>query len=143
MRIALIILAFAGIVVSSLALNVHFQTGTQPCDINERWDCGVVNHSSYSMLLGVPVAAIGIAGYVALGLLAFTRHRFFLLASAVMGFLFALYLTNVEKNVLMVWCLYCVISQCIIALVLLLGIGWLIAGILDRRREEKLTQKHI
>ena len=143
MRIALIILAFAGIVVSSLALNVHFQTGTQPCDINERWDCGVVNHSSYSMLLGVPVAAIGIAGFVALGLLAFTRHRFFLLASAVMGFLFALYLTNVEKNVLMVWCLYCVISQCIIALVLLLGIGWLIAGILDRRREEKLTQKHI
>ncbi len=143
MRILLIILAIAGIVVSSLALNVHFQTGTQPCDINERWDCGVVNHSSYSMLLGVPVAAIGIAGYVALGLLAFTRHRFFLMVACLVGFLFALHLTNIEKNVLMVWCLYCVISQCIIALALLLSIGWLIAGILARRREEQLAQKHI
>jgi len=143
MRILLIILAFAGIVVSSLALRVHYDTGTQPCDINEHWDCGVVNHSSYSMLLGVPVAAIGIAGYLALGLLAFTRHRFFLLVASLLGFFFALHLTYIEENVLTVWCLYCVISQGIIALVLLLSIGWLIAGILARRREEKLAQKHI
>ena len=136
MRILLLILAAAGLLVSSLALRVHYQTGTQPCDINERWDCGVVNHSSYSSVAGVPVAAVGMAGYVILGLLALTRHRFWHLAVTVVGFLFALHLTNIEKNVLMVWCLYCVISQCIIALILLFSILNLIAGILARRREE-------
>ena len=39
---------------------------------------------------------------------------------------FALYLTNIEARVLGVWCLYCVISQGIIALVTLLSIGWVV-----------------
>ena len=136
MRILLLILALAGLLVSSLALRVHYQTGTQPCDINERWDCGIVNHSSYSVVLGVPVAAIGILGYLALAILALTQHRFWHLAASTAGFLFALHLTNIESSVLTVWCLYCVISQGIIALILLLSIVRLIAGILARRREE-------
>jgi len=37
---------------------------------------------------------------------------------------FALYLTNIEAHVLGVWCLYCVISQGLIAAILLLAIGW-------------------
>ena len=39
---------------------------------------------------------------------------------------FALYLTNIEARVLGVWCLYCVISQGIIAVVTLLSIGWVV-----------------
>jgi len=126
MRFLLTLLALAGIVVSTLALRVHYSTGTEPCDINERWDCGVVNHSSYAEIEHIPVAAIGIAGYLALALLALARRRGLLLLATLIGMGFALSLSHVEKDILQVWCLYCVISQGIIALLVLLSLGWLI-----------------
>ena len=74
MKYLLLILAVLGVVVSSLALREHYRTyGDSPCSINERWDCGVVNHSPYAMRFGIPVAAIGIAGYILMGLLAVLR----------------------------------------------------------------------
>ena len=126
MRYLLAILAIAGIVVSVLALRVHNSTETAPCSINEKWDCGIVNHSPYAEIRGIPVAAIGIAGYLLIGILALLRRRGLLLAAALIGMAFALYLTNIEAHVLGVWCLYCVISQGIIAVVTLLSIGWVV-----------------
>jgi uncharacterized membrane protein len=123
-RYLLAILAIAGIVVSVMALRVHYSTETAPCSINEKWDCGIVNHSPYAEIRGVPVAAVGIAGYVLIGILAMLRRRGWMLAAALIGMAFALYLTNIEARVLGVWCLYCVISQGIIAVVTLLSIGW-------------------
>lgn len=124
MRYLLAILAIAGIVVSVMALRVHYSTETAPCSINEKWDCGIVNHSPYAEIRGVPVAAVGIAGYVLIGILAMLRRRGWMLAAALIGMAFALYLTNIEARVLGVWCLYCVISQGVIAVITLLSIGW-------------------
>ena len=126
MRYLLAILAIAGIVVSVLALRVHSSTETAPCSINEKWDCGIVNHSPYAEIRGIPVAAIGIAGYLLIGILAVLRRRGLLLTAALIGMAFALYLTNIEARVLGVWCLYCVISQGIIAVIALLAIGWVV-----------------
>ena len=127
MRHLIAILALAGVVVSSLALKVHYDTGTEPCSINERWDCGIVNHSSYAVIEHIPVAAIGIVGYLAIALLALARRRFLLLIATLLGFGFALYLTHIEKDILQVWCLYCVISQGIIILLMLFSLAWFIA----------------
>jgi uncharacterized membrane protein len=126
MRYLILILAIAGIVVSALALQVHYSTEAAPCRINDKWDCGVVNHSPYAELEGIPVAAIGIAGYLFIAVLALLRRRGWVLAAVVVGLAFALYLTHIEKDVLGVWCLYCVISQGIIALITLLSIGWFV-----------------
>ena len=128
MRYFIAFLSLAGFVVATLALRVHYNTGTEPCSINEHWDCGIVNHSSYSVIDHVPVAAIGMAGYLALGVLALARRRLLLLIAALLGLAFALYLSSIERNVLEVWCLYCVISQGIIALIALLSILWLVAA---------------
>ena len=73
MRVVLIFLAALGIAASGLALREHYRTDTSPCSINEKWDCGIVNHSPYAVLWGVPVATIGIAGYLLLGMLALRR----------------------------------------------------------------------
>lgn len=127
MRYLIAVLAFAGVIVSALALQVHYSTGIQPCSINERWDCGIVNHSSYAVIEHIPVAAIGIVGYLALVGLALARRRVLLLMATLCGLGFALYLTHIEKDILQVWCLYCVISQGIIALMTLLSLGWLVA----------------
>lgn len=134
MRYVIVILAVLGIVASSLALKVHYDdAGKEPCSINDKWDCGVVNHSPYAMVHGVPVAAIGIAGYLLIGVLGFSRQRALLMISTLIGLAFALYLTNIEAHVLEVYCLYCVISQGIIAVLTLLSIGWMVSSM--RRRE--------
>jgi vitamin-K-epoxide reductase (warfarin-sensitive) len=126
-RYVIVVLAIAGIVASSLALKVHYDDpGKEPCSINDKWDCGVVNHSPYAMIHGVPVAAIGIAGYLLIAVLGFARRKGLLLISVLVGFAFALYLTNIEAHVLEVYCLYCVISQGIIAVLALLSIGWIV-----------------
>jgi uncharacterized membrane protein len=126
MRYLILVLALAGAIVSTLALRVHYTTGTEPCDINAKWDCGIVNHSSFSMLFGVPVAAIGIVGYLAIGVLAMMRRRWLMMAATLIGLGFALYLSHVEKDILEVWCLYCVGSQILIALITLSGAAWLV-----------------
>jgi len=126
-RYIIVLLAVLGVVVSSLALKVHYDDpGKEPCSINDKWDCGVVNHSPYAMVHGVPVAAVGIAGYLLIAVLGFARQRALLLISTLVGLAFALYLTNIEVHVLEVYCLYCVISQGIIAVLALLSIGWMV-----------------
>lgn len=144
MRYAITVLALAGIIVSALALHVHYSTGTEPCDINAHWDCGIVNHSSYATVPGIlwhlraarnpdipgpaprsgfPVAALGLIGYALIGLCAFLRRRGLTLLFALGGLAFALYLSNIEAHVLEVWCLYCVISQGLISLITLLSLA--------------------
>src|SRR5579864_3005704 len=128
MKYLLMILAILGAIVSSLALREHYRTyGDSPCSINERWDCGVVNHSSFAMLAGIPVAAIGIAGYILMAALALLRSYRLLLVPTFAGLAFSLYLANIEAHVLGVWCVYCVISLGIISLMSLLTLGAVVA----------------
>jgi len=128
MKYTLLILAILGITVSSLALREHYRTyGDSPCSINERWDCGVVNHSPYAVLAGIPVAALGIAGYLLMAGLAFARFYHLLLPVILVSLGFSLYLAHIEKDVLGVWCIYCVISLGIITLMTILTIGTIIA----------------
>jgi uncharacterized membrane protein len=133
MRYVIAVLALAGAVVSSLALQVHYSVATSPCSINDKWDCGIVNHSSYSLIAGVPVALIGVAGYLAILWLGLARQRVILLFASLGGLAFALYLAHIERDVLGMWCLYCVISLAIIAVIPLLSLAWVIAEANKRR----------
>jgi vitamin-K-epoxide reductase (warfarin-sensitive) len=124
----LVILAVLGITASALALREHYREyGDSPCSINEHWDCGVVNHSPYAMLGPIPVAAVGIAGYILMAALAFTQAYRLLLVPTFAGLSFSLYLANVEANILGVWCIYCVISLGIISLMSLLNLGIIVS----------------
>jgi vitamin-K-epoxide reductase (warfarin-sensitive) len=123
MRWVLVVLAVVGIASSALALREHYRTDTSPCSINDRWDCGIVNHSPYAVLRGVPVAAIGIAGYLLLAALALRRLYRLMLVAALAGLGFSLYLARIEARVLGVWCIYCVISLGAISLLSLLVLG--------------------
>lgn len=134
MRYLIAILALAGVAVSTLALRIHYSTDTAPCSINERWDCGIVNHSPYSVVAGIPVAAIGIAGYLALAGLGLMRRRTLTFLVSLIGLGFALYLAHIERDVLMVWCQYCVISLGIVAVITLISLGWVWAEYLTLKR---------
>jgi vitamin-K-epoxide reductase (warfarin-sensitive) len=139
MRYLIALMALAGVVVSTLALRVHYSTETEPCSINAKWDCGIVNHSPFAEIAHIPVAAIGIAGYLVLAGLALARLRVLLTITSILGLAFALYLSHIERDVLEVWCLYCVISLGIIALVTALSLGWLAAWKVKMRRTQSLA----
>ncbi len=114
-------------VVSGVSLQRHYaKSATAFCDFGERFDCDIVNRSEYSSVMGIPVAGIGIAGYGALFVLA-TIYRsrvetpMWLLAAAVVGLAFALYLTYVEGYVLETWCILCLSSLASIAMITVLA----------------------
>jgi vitamin-K-epoxide reductase (warfarin-sensitive) len=132
MRWVLVVLAIVGIAASALALREHYRTDASPCSINDRWDCGIVNHSPYAVLWGVPVAAIGMAGYLLLGLLAARKLYLWMLPLVTVAFAFAIHLADIESMVLGVWCIYCVISLGIISLLTVLVIGTVMAGAMRR-----------
>ncbi len=143
MKYLLLILTLFGVIVSSLALREHYRTeGDAPCSINEHWDCGVVNKSPFATLDGIlrpsaidpnptlrkiPVAAIGIFGYILMAALAFRRSYRVLLVVTLASFAFSLYLAHIEKDILGVWCIYCVISLGIISLMSLLTLGTVVS----------------
>lgn len=93
-----------------------------------------MNHSSYSLVGGIPVALIGIIGYLALLWLAVARQRVVLLLASLAGLGYALYLAHIERDVIGVWCLYCVISLGIITLIPIVDIIWLLMEVARRRR---------
>ena len=114
------VLAVAGMAVSSVSLYHHYQKSkTSFCDFGQSFNCDVVNRSEYSSVAGIPVAGIGVAGYLALFLLV-TVYRdrrespAVLFFGAVGGLLFALYLTYIEGFVLGAWCILCLSSLTII-----------------------------
>jgi uncharacterized membrane protein len=85
-----------------------------------------VNRSEYSTVMGIPVAAIGVGGYGVLFALATVyRSRMQtpvrLLAAAVAGLAFALRLTYVEGYVLETWCILCLSSLALIAMITVLA----------------------
>ncbi len=133
MRWLITLLALLGVVAASLALREHYRTEASPCSINEKWDCGTVNKSPFAVIAGIPVADIGIAGYLLLGVLAFMKRWRLLAMAAVLAMGFSLYLTHIEKDVLEVWCIYCVISLGIISMITLLS---LIALFMDLKKPQ-------
>jgi uncharacterized membrane protein len=109
-------LALAGLVVSGFALREHFRTGASPCSINERWDCGAVNHSPFAEIEGVPVAVLGILGYAAIAGFALARRWWIVLLLTTCAVGFSIYLTYVEARILETYCIWCVTSAAIISL---------------------------
>ena len=121
------VLALAGMSVSAVSLERHYaKSASAFCDFGERFNCDIVNRSEYSTVMGIPVAGIGVAGYGALFALA-TMYRsrmqtpLRLLVAAVAGLAFALRLTYIEGYVLETWCILCLSSLALIAMITVLA----------------------
>jgi vitamin-K-epoxide reductase (warfarin-sensitive) len=126
--LAVAIVACVGIAVSSVSLDHHFRKShTSYCDFGQSFNCDIVNRSEYSTIAGVPVALLGILGYLALLAFAtFYRQKAetpgILLAGSLGGLTFALYLTYVEKFILGVWCILCLTSLAAILTIAVLSL---------------------
>ena len=123
MRAAAIGVALAGLGIAGYLTAVHYAGGTPVCAVAH--GCATVQQSDYAALAGVPVAVLGLAGYVAI-LAALARDgeawRTAAAFVSLAGLGFSAWLTYVEVAVLHAICIWCVGSAVCMALLAALTI---------------------
>jgi uncharacterized membrane protein len=132
LRKTMIVLTAVGLCLAAYLTYVHYSGVTPPCSIKGN-PCSEVQKSQYSLLVGVPVALIGLLGYIAiLGSLLLARDgeraRFVTMALILGGFGFSLYLTYRELFTLHKICEWCVSSAVIMTVLACLSMWRFLRG---------------
>ncbi len=127
----MIVLTALGLCLAAYLTYVHY-SGTPPLCSTTHNTCLKVQTSQYALLAGVPVALIGLLGYIAIlgSLLApdGERVRFVTTALILGGFGFSLYLTYRELFTLHEVCEECVTSAVIMAVLACLSVWRFLRG---------------
>jgi uncharacterized membrane protein len=130
LRIVMIVLATVGLGVASYLTYVHYSGSPPVCTAGG--SCLKVQTSIYSKLAGVPVALMGLIGYIAIlsSLLAPENEttRFATLAFTLAGFGFSAYLTYRELFSIHAVCEWCASSAVIMTILTLLAIWRFLRG---------------
>jgi uncharacterized membrane protein len=130
LRITLIVLTVIGLGVASYLTYVHY-AGIKPV-CTAGGSCAKVQTSVYSKLAGVPVALIGLLGYIGIlgSLLApeGESSRFATVALTVVGFGFSAYLTYRELFTIHAVCEWCASSAVIMTVLMCLSIWRFLRG---------------
>lgn len=113
----LFLLAVVGMTDSAYLTYEHFSNFIPPCSTSFFVDCGKVLRSEYAVLLGVPIALLGLIHYIVLFTLliwSYKKHsrtliRLLFLQTA-FAFLFSLYLVILQLFIIQSICLYCMVS---------------------------------
>jgi uncharacterized membrane protein len=127
-ELVILALSLVGVALSVYALTLHFAPSDSSfCNISANWNCDRVNKSEWAQFLGIPVAVLGLLGYLAvfLGFLkrrALSKALSFTDADVLMYlrwlitvmFAFQIYLTGVEIFAIKAYCIVCLASQAII-----------------------------
>jgi uncharacterized membrane protein len=154
MRYLIAVLALAGLIDSYLALRIHNQdpASAPPCSVNEKFDCGAVNHGPYAVFppdrdftpnpkaIHIPVAIFGILGYGLIAIFALWNKLWITLQLTEIGFFFAAFLTYLEAWVIDKWCIYCLWSMGIISAILLCTI---VALVLKHRKAKRFAHSAV
>jgi len=131
LRRTLIAMAVLGVGLASYLTYIHY-AGIKPLCGRGGGSCELVQTSRYSHLAGVPVALLGLIGYVLIlaSLLAPDEERFrFATAALVLGgFAFSVYLTYREVFSLEAICEYCVSSAVLLTVMLPLSVWRFLRG---------------
>lgn len=112
-RVASAALALVGIGITGYLLWVRAAGSTLSCSTG---GCETVQSSSYSELVGVPVAALGLAAYAVLLVTALMPGQLARLSGAVValaGFVFSAYLVAVQVVVIGALCDWCLASDAV------------------------------
>lgn len=121
LNIAIGVLSLVGLAISGYLTYVHY-FDLQPLCLTG--GCEAVQSSSYSVFLGIPVALIGVAGYLLILLTLFIPGDTGRLLGVVFSFAglgYSLYLTYLEIYQIHAICQWCVASAVIIGLITVLA----------------------
>ncbi len=132
----LLVLALGGLADAAYLTHEHYLNIIPPCHINRFFtilsDCGLVLHSKYAVLFGVPLALLGAIHYFILSsaIMAalFTKKRIFkiwILIQSAGGALFSIYLMYLQFFVIKSICVYCTLSALVSFIIFILSLFWL------------------
>lgn len=119
LRAAALAVALAGLGIAAYLTVVHYAGGTPACAISH--GCETVQQSEYAKLAGVPVALLGVAGYVAMLTCLVLDARPAAAFVSLAGAGFSGWLTYVEVVELQAICSWCVASA--VCMTLLAGLS--------------------
>ena len=129
-RIAMIVLAVIGLGIASYLTYVHYAGIKPACTAGE--SCTKVQTSIYSKLGGVPVALMGLIGYIVILASLLVREtetsRFATLVFTLAGFGFSAYLTYRELFSIHAVCEWCATSAGIMTILMLMSIWRFLRG---------------
>jgi uncharacterized membrane protein len=130
LRITLLVLAVVGLGIASYLTYVHYAGIKPACTAGE--SCTKVQTSVYSKLAGVPVALIGLLGYIAilssLLLPEGENARLATMAFTLIGFGFSAYLTYRELFSIHAICEWCASSAGIMTVMMCLSVWRFLRG---------------
>jgi uncharacterized membrane protein len=121
LRIVIGVLCLIGIGVATYLTYTHYAKIKVICGSNG--GCETVQSSVYSKLDGVPVAVLGLAGYIGILLSLGIRDELGRAAGfgiALVGFLFSMYLTYREAFTIHAYCYWCLSSALLMTLLVIL-----------------------
>ena len=130
LRVAAGCVALAGVAVAGYLTWVHY-AGLEPVCVGGGGGCERVQSSRWAELAGIPVAVLGLAGYVGiLASLALPEEPGALVAAflALVGFGFSCWLTYVEIAKIDAICQWCVASAVIMTALALVGVARVLRG---------------
>jgi uncharacterized membrane protein len=144
LRLTMIVIATIGLGIASYLTYVHYSGEAPLCSLKGN-PCSEVQKSQYSKLAGVPVALIGLIGYlVILGSLLVRESetsRFATVVFTLVGFGFSLYLTYREVFTLEKICEWCVSSAVVVTVLTLLAVWRFLRG--DPRARRKIGERDV
>lgn len=134
------ILCILGFLVTGYLIYMHYTGAHSICDINETFACSVVNTSSYSKFMGLPISLLGFFSYLAIFVLAIrvmmkktmkkhfkkTHLVDFIFFISLFGTLFQFYLLYIETFLLEAFCIFCIMSEILITLIFLLTLVYIV-----------------
>jgi uncharacterized membrane protein len=130
LRVVSIVLCIAGIFVAGYMSWAEATGNETVCTNTGSIDCSAVQTSAYAKTAGIPVANMGLLGYMAILLILVLEDQVEFLAAygrtlvvsvALGGVIFQTYLTYIEAFVLEKWCEWCVTSYIMISLLFVIG----------------------
>jgi uncharacterized membrane protein len=121
LRIAIGVLSLIGIGIGAYLTYTHYAKLNVLC--LSSGGCETVQHSRWSKLDGIPVATLGLAGYIGIFISVWIRGelgRGIGFGLALVGFLFSMYLTYREAFTIHAYCQWCLGSAAILTLLAIL-----------------------
>ena len=129
LRRTLIVLAALGIAVATYLTYIHYADIKPICTTG---GCETVQASTYAKLVGVPVALLGLIGYIAImGTLLLKESentRLLTMALVLVGWGFSMYLTYREIFSIKAICQWCVSSATILTIMAILSVWRFLRG---------------
>jgi uncharacterized membrane protein len=122
-RVALAAVALVGIGITTYLLYTRYTGATIACSTG---GCETVQDSAYAELAGIPVAALGLLGYVTLLATTFVRAeaaRAAAVAISLSALAFSAYLLVVQLAVIDALCHWCVANDAIVATAAVLALA--------------------